>query len=103
MTVSAVSPWRTALQRYLFSASVFGPALLSALRRLASICLYEVMENRSPNSIAGISAHPRTSLNAPISGDNLSARSFPVRFCLGVGRSGGLFVLHPGGHRHGEG
>src|SRR5215471_15464263 len=50
MTVSAVSPWRTALQRdTCFPASVFGPELLSALRRFASICLYEVMENRPPN------------------------------------------------------
>src|SRR6516225_632102 len=44
MTVSAVSPWRTALRRdTCFPASVFGPVLLSALRRLASICLNEVM------------------------------------------------------------
>src|SRR5262249_23152431 len=50
MTVSALSPWRTALQRdACFPAFVFGPLLLSALRRLASICLYEVMENHSPN------------------------------------------------------
>src|SRR5262249_60321010 len=50
MTVSALSPWRTALQRdACFPAFVFGPVLLSALRRLASICLYEVMENRSSN------------------------------------------------------
>src|SRR5436305_10007951 len=34
-----------ALQREAcFPASVLGPVLLSALRRLASICLYEVME-----------------------------------------------------------
>ena len=31
------------------AASDFGPELLSALRRLASICLYEVIENRPPN------------------------------------------------------
>src|SRR5271166_5554867 len=44
MTVSAVSPWRTALQGdACLPASVFGPVLLSALRRLASICLSEVM------------------------------------------------------------
>ena len=39
MTVSAVRPWRRALQRDArFPASVFGPVLGSALRRLASIC-----------------------------------------------------------------
>src|SRR6516225_4321274 len=50
MTVSAVSPCRTALQRdACLPASVLGPVLLSALRRLASICLYEIMESSSPN------------------------------------------------------
>src|SRR6516164_6666273 len=44
MTVSAVRPWRSALQRDArFAASVFGPVLLSALRRLASIWRYEVI------------------------------------------------------------
>src|SRR6516164_8250811 len=47
MTVSAVSPWRTALQRdACFPASVLGPVLLRELRRLASICLREVIEGR---------------------------------------------------------
>src|SRR6516164_457357 len=52
MIVSAVSPWRTALQRdACFPASVFGAVLLSALRRLASICRYEVMGHCPPNWI----------------------------------------------------
>jgi hypothetical protein len=38
-TVSAVSPWRTALQRErCLPSGVVGPVLLPALRRLASIC-----------------------------------------------------------------
>src|SRR5262249_24940470 len=50
MTVSAVSPWRTALQRdTCFPVSVFGPVLLNALRRLALICLYEVIEGYRAN------------------------------------------------------
>src|SRR5215469_12817977 len=50
MTVSAVSPWRTALRRdACLPASVFGPVLLRALRRLASIWRYEVIERRLPN------------------------------------------------------
>src|SRR6516164_8662355 len=32
-----------------FPASVFGPVLLSALRRLASICRYEVIVSQLPN------------------------------------------------------
>jgi hypothetical protein len=45
MTVSAVRPWRTALQRErCLPSSVTGPVLLVALRRLASICLKVVME-----------------------------------------------------------
>src|SRR5215469_16050526 len=49
MTVSAVRPWRRALQREAcFPSSDFGPVLLSALRRLASICLYEVIERHAP-------------------------------------------------------
>src|SRR6516225_9603699 len=44
ITVSAVRPWRTALQRdECFPASVLGPVLLRAFRRLASICRYEVI------------------------------------------------------------
>jgi hypothetical protein len=43
ITTSAVSPWRTELRRdRRFPAAVFGPVLLSALRRLASICLSEL-------------------------------------------------------------
>src|SRR6516165_7201654 len=50
MTVSAVSPWRTALRRDVcLPASVLGPVLLRALRRLPSICRYEVMERFSAN------------------------------------------------------
>src|SRR3974390_1313534 len=45
MSVSPVRPWRTALQRECsLPSSVVGPVLLSALRRLASICLREVMD-----------------------------------------------------------
>jgi hypothetical protein len=44
ITVSAVSPWRTALQREAcFPASVLGPVLLRELRRLASNCFTEVI------------------------------------------------------------
>ena len=48
MTVSAVRPWRTALQRERrLPSGVVGPVLFSVLRRLASICLREVIENQS--------------------------------------------------------
>ena len=48
MTVSAVRPWREALQRECsLPSGVVGPVLLSALRRLASICLRDVIEDRS--------------------------------------------------------
>ena len=48
MTVSAVRPWRTALQRERrLPSGVVGPVLFSALRRLASICLRELIENQS--------------------------------------------------------
>src|SRR5450759_333079 len=48
MTVSAVRPWRTALQRERrLPSGVVGPVLLNALRRLASICLSELMENQA--------------------------------------------------------
>src|SRR3974377_386697 len=44
MTVSTVRPWRTALQRERsLPSSVVGPVLFRALRRLASICLRELM------------------------------------------------------------
>ena len=43
-TVSAVSPCRTAFWRERsFPTSLVGPVLLSALRRLASICLSDVI------------------------------------------------------------
>src|SRR6516165_9647460 len=44
MTVSAVSPWRTAFWRERpLPSSVTGPVLSCALRRLASICRKEVI------------------------------------------------------------
>src|SRR3974390_1538533 len=47
MIVSAVRPWRTALQRERsLPSSVVGPVLLRALRRLASICLRELMDHK---------------------------------------------------------
>src|ERR1039458_2040673 len=47
MTVSAVRPWRTALQRERsLPSGVVGPVLLSALRRLASICLSELIDDQ---------------------------------------------------------
>src|SRR5262249_23668420 len=50
MTVSAVSPWRTALRRdFCFPASVLGPVLLNALRRLASNCRHDVIAARPSN------------------------------------------------------
>jgi hypothetical protein len=46
MIVSTTNPWRKALRRdRLFPSCVLGPVLLSALRRLASICLAEVIGN----------------------------------------------------------
>ena len=52
MTVSAVSPWRTALQRECcLPSSVIGPVLFCALRRLASICLKEVIKH-APQQLA---------------------------------------------------
>ena len=50
MTVSAVSPWRTAFREArCFPSSLVGPVLLSALRRLASIYLSDVMGARQLN------------------------------------------------------
>ena len=50
MTVSAVRPWRTALRRERsLPSGVVGPVLLSALRRLASICLSELIEDQLEN------------------------------------------------------
>src|SRR5450759_2642284 len=47
MTVSAVRPWRTALQRErCLPSDVDGPVLLIALRRLASICLRELIKDQ---------------------------------------------------------
>src|ERR1019366_10316657 len=48
MTVSAVRPWRTALQHERrLPSGVVGPVLFSALRRLASICLRELIANQT--------------------------------------------------------
>ena len=58
MTVSAVSPWRTALPRErCLPASVFGPVLLCALRRLASIWRNEVIAGR-PRQLASFCNSP---------------------------------------------
>jgi hypothetical protein len=47
MTVSQVRPWRKAFQRERsLPSGVIGPVLLSALRRLASICLSELIEDQ---------------------------------------------------------
>src|ERR1035437_7383692 len=47
MTVSAVRPWRNALRRErCLPSGVVGPVLLSALRRLASICLRELIDDQ---------------------------------------------------------
>jgi hypothetical protein len=43
ITVSAVRPWRSALQRQRCLPSSLGPVLLEALRRLAAICRNELM------------------------------------------------------------
>src|SRR5262245_48388776 len=75
MTVSAVSPWRTALRRDVcLPASVLGPVLLIALRRLASNCLHDVIAahpsnwvrfailarmHRWPSAVDGFSAKER--------------------------------------------
>jgi hypothetical protein len=48
MTVSAVRPWRKALQRERRLPSlVVGPVLFGVLQRLASICLRELFENQT--------------------------------------------------------
>src|ERR1019366_9801997 len=48
MTVSAVRPWRTALQHERrLPSGVVGPVLFSALRRLASICLRELIADQA--------------------------------------------------------
>jgi hypothetical protein len=50
MTVSAVKPWRKAFRRdRRLPFSVLGPVLLSALRRLASICLRGVIDRLTRN------------------------------------------------------
>src|SRR5664280_2664411 len=50
MTVSAVRPWRKALRRERsLPSGVVGPVLLSALRRLASICLSELIDDQQKN------------------------------------------------------
>src|ERR1022692_1205688 len=47
MTVSAVRPWRNALRRERsLPSGVVGPVLLSAFRRLASICLRELIDDQ---------------------------------------------------------
>jgi hypothetical protein len=54
MTVSAASPWRMALQREpCLLSNGFGPVLLLALRRAASICLKDVIADR-PLHLASI-------------------------------------------------
>src|ERR1035437_6564836 len=48
MTVSAVRSWRRALQRERsLPSGVAGPVLFSALRRVASICLSELIANQA--------------------------------------------------------
>src|SRR5208283_2382532 len=55
ITVSAVKPWRNALQRErCLPSSVIGPVLLDAFGRLASICLTEVMGTDSLIKMASI-------------------------------------------------
>ena len=52
MTVSEVRPWLKALQRERsLPSGVIGPVLLSALRRLASICFSELIEDQ-PGGLA---------------------------------------------------
>jgi hypothetical protein len=52
ITVSAVSPWRTALQRHRsLPYCVIGPVLLRALRRLGSICLSDAIADH-PRKLA---------------------------------------------------
>src|SRR6516165_7731689 len=64
--------WRRALQREAcFPASVLGPVLLSALRRLASICRYEVMGSGFPNWVRCVLLTPRLYS----AGDVFSARA----------------------------
>src|ERR1019366_6739262 len=61
MTVSAVRPWRNALRHERsLPSGVVGPVLLSALRRLASICLSELIDDQQENwvrFVRGICPH----------------------------------------------
>ena len=73
MTVSAVRPWRTALRRErVFAFRRVGPVLLSALRRLASICFSELMTDQVKlgSFCRGQERHPRGYDIAPRPGAN---------------------------------
>ena len=62
MTVSEVRPWRKALRRERsLPSGVTGPVLLRALRRLASICLNELIADQ-PAKLASFRHFPQSLL-----------------------------------------
>src|SRR4029077_17245768 len=97
MTVSAVRPWRTALQRERrLPSSVTGPVLLRALRRLASICRKLVIEHRS--AINGFVLVFRGPMGPP---RNDIRSDSPSSFLVGAG-SVGFGGAAEGGERTGR-
>src|SRR6516162_11538299 len=79
MTVSAVRPWRTALQRERsLPSGVLGPVLFSALRRLASICLSELIDIHQQNWLR--SATCKRMATRPVPGCTSARSVFAGRF-----------------------
>src|SRR5262252_8671304 len=75
MTVSAVSPWRTALRRDVsLPTSVLGPVLLRALRRLASNCLHDVIEAGPSNWVRFAILARRHRLHSAVDGFSTKER-----------------------------
>src|SRR5437868_6629097 len=62
--------WREAC----FPTSVFGPVLFSAFRRLASICLYEVIGSHVPNWVRFVILTPADRLCSATDGSSATAR-----------------------------
>ncbi len=86
MTTSAVRPRRMALRRERrLPASVFGPVLLRALRRFASVCLSDVIGSDSHNWLCFVI---RASAADP------SIKLWAVLIVANVGSRGG--ALDPG-------
>src|SRR5262249_52967325 len=80
MTVSAVSPCRTAFRRETsLPASVLGPVLLSALARLDGILRYEVMGRYWLRFVILRSAMDESSAKAPEPPKQHQYRSCPTK------------------------